>query len=56
MEENMLIKISAKGLRNKKEGDVFIVVVLKDNLKRCRNLEPRGKNLYHLPFTFLIGN
>lgn len=49
----MLIKVSPKGLRNKKEGDVFIG---KGQLIRCRNLEPRGKNLYHLPFTFLIGN
>lgn len=57
MEENTLIKVSAKGLRNKMEGDVFIVVVLKVNLKReirYRNFEHRGKNSYHLTFTFLL--
>lgn len=52
MEENMLIKISAKGLRNKEEGDFFIVVVLKENLKGVEILSLEERNYIIFPILF----
>lgn len=50
----MLIKVSAKCLRTKKEEGICIVVVEREI--RYTNFQHRGRNLYLLTLSFLIEN